>query len=150
MTPGRSVVATAEVKIDAPCGVVYEWATSPERVVLWVKDLVESRPLRDGVPLQVGARSIEVIKVGGKLLEVPAQVTALEAGRLVENRLNLPEGPATSRTEIVAVPGGCAVSQSMVAVFAGMRLVPGPVLSWLVRRRLGGDLGRLKRLVESR
>lgn len=150
MTRGRRVVATAELMIDAPCSVVYEWATSPERVVLWVKDLVESRPLCDGVSLEVGARSVEVIKVGGKLLEVPAQVTALEAGRLIENRLDLPDGPATSRTEVVAARGGCAVSQTMVAVFVGMRLVPAPLLSRLVRQRLVGDLRRLKKLVESR
>ena len=56
----RRVLATAETDIAAPPDVVYHWATAPDHVIRWVKDLVESRPLGEEATLRVGARSIEV------------------------------------------------------------------------------------------
>ncbi len=145
----RRVRATAETDIAAPPDVVYRWATAPDHVIRWVKDLVESRPVGEGANLEVGARSIEVIKEGGRLLNVPAEVTALEPGRLVEIRMDSPGGPVTSRTDIVGTAAGSAVTQSMDAVFTGMRLIPSSMLAKLLARRLDGDLRRLKKLVES-
>jgi len=145
---GRRVRARAETHIAAPPDVVYRWATAPDRVVLWVKDLVESRSLDDG-PMRVGARSIEVIQDGGKRLDVPAEVTALEPGRFVEIRMDSPGGPVTSRTDIAATATGSAVVQTMDAVFTGMRLIPSSILAILLTRRLDGDLRRLKKVVES-
>jgi hypothetical protein len=110
---------------------------------------MESRPLGDWATLEVGARSIEVLKAGRKLLNVPAEVTALEPGRLIENRLDMPGGPATSRVLITATSTGCTVTQSMEAEFTGMRLIPSSILAKLLAQRLNGDLRRLKKLVES-
>ncbi len=149
LTRERRVLAQAQTYVEAPPAVVYHWVTAPDRVVSWVKDLIESRPLAGGATLEVGARSVEVIKVGRTLLEVPAEITALEPGRLIENRLDTPEGPATSRLLITATSTGCTVSQSMEAVFTGMRLVPTSILRRLLAQRLNGDLGRLKKLVEN-
>jgi uncharacterized protein YndB with AHSA1/START domain len=97
LTRERRVEASARTDIEASPAVVYSWVTAPDRVVSWVKDLVESRPLADGAALQVGARSIEVLRVGRTLLEVPAEVTALQPDRLIENRLETPGGLSTSR-----------------------------------------------------
>lgn len=149
MTRERRVLASAQTDIAAPPAVVYPWVTAPDRVVSWVKDLMESRPLGDWATLEVGARSIEVLKAGRKLLNVPAEVTALEPGRLIENRLDMPGGPATSRVLITATSTGCTVTQSMEAEFTGMRLIPSSILAKLLAQRLNGDLRRLKKLVES-
>ena len=149
MTWERRVRASAQTDIKAPPTVVYGWVTSPDRVVTWVKDLMESRPLQVGATLEVGARSVEVLKIGGKRVEVPAEVTALEPGRLIENRFETPDGPAVSRVLITSTSTGSAVTQSMQAAFTGMRLVPTSILTKLLARRLNGDLRRLKNLVEN-
>jgi uncharacterized protein YndB with AHSA1/START domain len=149
LTRERRVEASAHTDIEASPAVVYRWVTSPDRVVSWVKDLAESRPLTDGAALEVGARSIEVLRVGRTLLEVPAEVTALQPDRLIENRLETPAGPSTSRVLITATPTGCTVTQRMETVFLGMRLVPSSILTKLLAQRLNGDLRRLKKLVES-
>ena len=104
MTRERRVEASASTDIEASPAVVYRWVTAPDRVVSWVKDLVESRPLGDGATLEVGARSIEVLKVGRTLLEVPAEITAVQPDRLIELRMELPEGPSTSRM-LITVKG---------------------------------------------
>ena len=149
LTGERRVEASARTDIEASPAVVYRWVTAPDRVVSWVKDLVESRPLSDAAALEVGARSIEVLRVGRTLLEVPAQVTALQPDRLIENRLETPGWPSTSRVLITATATGCTVTQTMDTVFAGMRLVPSSILAKLLAQRLNGDLRRLKKLVES-
>jgi hypothetical protein len=109
---------------------------------------VESRPLADGATLEVAARSIEVLGVGRTLLEVPAEVTALQPDRLIENRLETPGGPSTSRVLITETATGCTVTQSMETVFEGMRFVPSSIVAKLLAQRLNGDLRRLKKLVE--
>ena len=148
MTRQRRVEASARTDIEASPAVVYRWVTSPDRVVSWVKDLVESRPLADGATLEVGSRSIEVLRVGRTLLEVPAEVTALQPGRLIENRLETPGGPSTSRVLITETVTGCTVTQRMETVFEGMRFLPSSIVTKLLAQRLNGDLRRLKRLVE--
>lgn len=149
LTRERRVLARAQVDVEAPPAVVYDWVTAPDRVVTWVKDLMESRPLTDGASLEVGARSVEVLRIGGRLVPVPAEVTALEPGRFVENRLQTPDGTAVSRVLITATSTGSTVTQSMEAVFTGMRLVPTSIVTRLLAQRLNGDLRRLKSLVEN-
>jgi uncharacterized protein YndB with AHSA1/START domain len=149
LTRKRRVEASASTDIEASPAVVYRWVTAPDRVVSWVKDLVESRPLAEGAMLEVGVRSIEVLRVGRTLLEVPSEVTALQPDRLIENRLETPGGFSTSRVLITETATGCTVTQSMEAVFEGMRLLPTPIVTKLLAQRLNGDLRRLKKLVES-
>lgn len=144
----RQITATARTEIQAPPDAVFLWATDPERVTLWVSDLVESRPLRPGEPLRVGARAVEVLKVGGKLVEVPSEVTSLQPDRLIENSLETPDGPCRIRTDICPGPAGCAVTQTMVASLAGTGWLPSFLIRGLVTTRLQGDLKRLKSLVE--
>ncbi|MBA2559881.1 MAG: SRPBCC family protein [Propionibacteriales bacterium] len=149
MTLQRHVEANARVDIGAQPGDVYLWVTDPGRVPLWVKDLVESRPAPGNGAFQVGARSIEVIQVGRSRLEVPAEVTALDPDRLVENRMDMPEGTCLSRVGIEETPDGCTVTQTMEAVFPGMRWLPSSALKRMLSRRLRADLLRLKTLVEN-
>lgn len=149
MSRQRSIEAGARVDIEASPAVVYKWVTVPDRVVSWVKDLVESRPLEDEPTLTVGARSVEVIKVGRNLVEVPSVVTAAEPDRLAEIRMDMSDGPTTSRALITATSTGCTVEQTMSMEFTGMRLMPSWVLTRFLTHRLNDDLRRLKRLVES-
>lgn len=149
MPPVRHIRVTASTEVAAPAQAVFEWVTDPARVPRWVKDLQESRPVAPGEPLREGSRSVEVLQVGRSRLEIPAEVTAFEPGRLVENRLDLPEGPCTSRVTVQVTRHGCTVTQAMTAAFTGMRWVPSPLLATMVRHRLRGDLARLKALAES-
>ena len=150
MNSARRIEVTARTAIKARPQCVFEWISDPERVPLWIKDLVESRPDSVHKPLEQGARSIEVLQVGRSQLEVPAEVTAVEVNRLAENRLDLPEGPCTSRVTIIETSTGCIVTQTMTAAFTSMRWVPSVILAKMLSHRLRGDLHRLKTLIESR
>jgi len=148
MSAPRRVVVDARIDIDAPAGKTFRWVTDPALVPRWVQDLVESRPASVTEPIREGSRSVEVIKIGGKRLKVPAEVTALVPDRLVENRLELPDGASTSRVDLSDSPGGCTVTLTMTAEIAGMRWLPTPVLARMLTLRLRGDLRRLKAQVE--
>lgn len=148
MTGHRRIVVAARIDIHASAGQTFRWVTDPALVPLWVQDLLESRPASVTEPIQEGSRSVEVIKVGRTRLEVPAQITAIVPDRLVENRLELPDGASTSRVDILESPDGCTVTLTMEAVVAGMRWLPSPVLARMLTLRLRGDLRRLKAQVE--
>jgi uncharacterized protein YndB with AHSA1/START domain len=144
----RRIVVDASIDVSATAEQTFRWVTDPALVPRWVQDLVESRPASDTEPIREGSRSVEVIQVGRTRMEVPAQVTALVPDRLVENRLEMPDGASTSRVEITDHAGGCAVTLTMEAEVAGMRWLPTPVLSRMLTLRLRGDLRRLKAQVE--
>lgn len=145
----RRILVDARTDIRAPAGEVFRWVTDPALVPRWVQDLLESRPESATDPIRVGSRSVEVLEVGSKRLEVPSQVTAFVPDRLVENRMESPDGVSTSRVEIDESSEGCTVTLTMEAEMAGMRWIPSAVLARMLTSRLRGDLRRLKSQAES-
>jgi hypothetical protein len=109
---------------------------------------VESRPLADGATLEVAARSIEVLGVGRTLLEVPAEVTALQPDRLIENRLETLGGPPLKYCLHPLCDRAPGRGFSDEHPGEGMRFLPSSIVTKLLAQRLNGDLRRLKKLVE--
>lgn len=146
MTP--SLRATATVDVAADRARVFRLLTEPELVPRWVKGLVESRPEGDG-QVRLGARSVEVLRQGGRTTEMAAEIVELVPDSVVANRLEAADGHYLSRFELRDVGSACRVTQTMTAEIRLPRLVPRRVGTWLLAARLRQDLGRLKRLAES-
>ena len=146
MTP--SLGATATVDVAADRARVFRLLTEPDLVPLWVKGLVESRPEGDA-QVRLGARSVEVVREGGRTMHMAAEIVELVPDSIVANRLQAADAQYLSRFELRDVGSACRVTQSMTAEIALPRLVPGRLVAWMLAARLRQDLGRLKRLAES-
>ena len=146
MTP--SLAATATIDVVADRARVFRMLTEPELVPLWVKGLVESRPGGDG-QVRLGATSVEVVRQGGRTMEMTAEIVELIPDSVVANRLEAADMQYLSRFELHDVGSACRVTQSMTAEIQLPRLVPQGPVRWMVAARLRHDLGRLKRLAES-
>ena len=146
MTPSLRATATTDVAADRR--LVFRLLTEPELVPLWVKGLVESRPEGDG-QVRLGARSVEVVRQGGRTMQMAAEIVELIPDSIVANRLEAADGQYLSRFELRDVGSGCRVTQSMTAEIRVPRLVPRRPVVWMLAARLRQDLGRLKRLAES-
>ncbi len=146
MTP--SVRATATIDVAADRARVFRLLTEPELVPLWVKGLVESRPEGDG-QVRLGARSVEVVRQGGRTTQMVAEIVELIPESVVANRLEASDGQYLSRFELREAGPACRVTQSMTAEIRLPRLVPRRAVTWMLATRLRQDLGRLKRLAES-
>lgn len=147
-SPRRVIVATATTDVTASRAEVFRLLTEPELVPLWVKGLLESRPEGDG-GVRLGARSIEVIRGGGRTSLVPAEIIELTPDSVVASRLDTPDGPFVSRFELDDLPAGCRVTQSMTAHVRLPRVVPQRLVTWILAARLRQDLRRLSRLARS-
>ena len=73
----------AEITINQPADVVFQWLTEPDKLTQWVSGFVRSEPI-NGDSLFLGVKSKEIIDTGsGELMEMVMEVTALEPGRLL-------------------------------------------------------------------
>ena len=143
-----SLRATATIDVAADRARVFRLLTEPELVPLWVKGLVESRPEGDR-QVRLGARSVEVVRVGGRTMQMAAEIVELIPDSVVANRLEAADGQYLSRFELRDVGSACRVTQSLAAEVRLPRLVPRRLVTWMLAARLRQDLGRLKRLAES-
>ena len=143
-----SLRATATIDVGASRARVFRLLTEPELVPLWVKGLLESRPEGDG-QVRLGARSVEVVRRGGRTVQMAAEIVELIPDSIVTNRLEAADGQYLSRFELRDVGSACRVTQSMTAEIRVPRLVPRRFVAWMLAARLRQDLGRLKRLAES-
>ena len=143
-----SLGATATIDVAADRVRVFRLLTEPELVPLWVEGLVESRPEGDG-QVRLGARSVEVVRQGGRTTRMAAEIVELIPDSVVANRLEAADGRYLSRFELAAAGSGCRVTQSMTAEIRLPRLVPRRLVTWMLAARLRQDLRRLKRLAES-
>ena len=143
----------ASVDIDRPAPVVYPWVTEPEKLKQWVGWLaaVESE---DPGPRQVGSRETWVMDDPDRKrrMRIAAEVTALEANRLVRVHVQVPgafEGDSEYRLE--ELEGGRTRLHSLgqfrytSPVFRFME----PLITPQAKKKLSGDFTRLKQLVET-
>ncbi len=84
----------ASVDIARPADVVFTWITEPERVKSWVGWLVEIRSMTPHTA-GVGARQVWVMEDrnnNNQRMNINSEVTRLDPDRLLETRLDAPEG----------------------------------------------------------
>jgi uncharacterized protein YndB with AHSA1/START domain len=139
---------TEQIVIDRPPSEVWEVVTDLSTHPRWRPAVVELRPLSDG-PLAVGTRVREVLRFGGRRIELADEVTALEPERLFGMRGEWKS--ASFELELRLAPADDGTSVTFDWTLAPRTLlmrVAMPFLGWTMRRSTVEELAGLKEYVE--
>lgn len=140
------MVDVVSAVVPAEPGEVFRYLTEPELLTRWIDGLQESRPLGDGV-LRVGARSIEVVAVHGKAMEIESEVTALDADRTLAVRITYPgAGTVDMVYELTPAAGGTELRLTATPHYRGVARLFGPLMR--SRKRLQSNVDRLAQVLE--
>jgi uncharacterized protein YndB with AHSA1/START domain len=145
----RGLVLTADVPSDPHH--VFRYLTEPDLLPRWIDGLRESRPQGDGV-MRVGAKSIEVVEVRGKLVEMVSEVIALEGERVLTVRVSYPDAGDTDMTyELAPATLGTELRLTVTPRYRGLaRLVMGSrFMRRATERQLQSNLDRLVHVVSA-
>ena len=152
---GRGVSShQTSVDISRPAPVVFTWITEPDRVKSWVGWMVEIRDLTPGTT-GVGAREIWVMEDrnnNNQRMDIETEVTRLETDRLLEARLNVPEGfTGTVTYELQPLEGNRTrlIYRGTFHYQHWLAKLLEPVISRSAQQKLEEDLERLKQKAES-
>jgi len=136
------------VEIAAPAERVFAWLTEPELMQRWVGGLREFRPL-DPEP-GPGARSEQVVELGGRRMDVRSELVRYEPGEAVTAQLTGKGFDVTTGYRLEAGDSGTVVHATVDTKLHGLagRLLGG-VVEKHAQRKLERDLATLKQLVEA-
>jgi uncharacterized protein YndB with AHSA1/START domain len=138
--------------IDRPVADVFRHVCDPQLLCTWQTNTV-SAVVQDGAgPIGLGTRLHEVHRApGGRELASVVEVSEFEPDRVLG--LRVVEGtPVHARFEFVADAddgGGTVVRMHGYGRLAGALRFAQPLLQRVLRRQFQGDLGRLKRVLET-
>jgi uncharacterized protein YndB with AHSA1/START domain len=141
-----------DILIGRPAEEVFEFVTAPENDRLWSSTAVERRVESEG-PIKVGSRINAVDKFLGRRIESTFEVTEHEPNS--RSAIRFVSGPIRAEGTYTLEPsnGGTRFRWALEAppglggVYLGR--VTDPVVTWFFRRRVQGDLRKLKEVLES-
>ena len=142
------------IEIDKPADVVFAWITEPVRLKSWVGWLIDiHRETPD--PVRVGSREVWVMEDrnnNNQRMEIHAEYTRVEPSRLVEARLQVPEGftgtiiyelqPIDARRTHLTYRGQYHFDHWLAKLLE-------PVISRSAQQKLNEDLARMKQKAEA-
>ena len=144
----NQLVLTAAVPAEPHA--VFRYLTEPDLLPRWIDGLRESRPAGDGV-MRVGARSIEVVDVHGKTMEIVSEVTALDPDRELAVRITYPGAGDTDMVyELTPVAHGTDVRLTVTPRYRGIARLAGRLIRSSTRQRLQANLDRLAQVIHAR
>ena len=138
---------TVETVIDRPREEVAGFAMDPANDRRWIGGVVESRRLGEG-PLGVGLRVERRARFLGRRFRYVTEVRELEAGRRLAMRSVAGPFPLRVVYEFEERGGGTLMRIRNAGEPRGFFRLMGPLLARLVRRRVSGDLERLRGVLE--
>ena len=141
MTP--SVDVTAELRIERPRAAVAAFMFDPANDRKWTAGLVASRTLTSG-PLRVGSQLERTSQFLGRTFSYMIEVLQMDRERFVELRATNPF-EMRIRYELEDTPSGTLVRIHAVGAGSGFFRMATPLLAVVARRRIAGDLKRLRR-----
>ena len=139
-----------EIVIDRPPEEVFAFVTTPENDGQWVSTAVE-RQRETEEPIGVGSRIRAVDKFLGRRIESTLEVTEHEPN--TRSTIHL-RGPINAQGSYVLEPVGSGTrfrwaleaDPGLGGLFLGR--ITDPFVTWVFRRRVQGDLRRLKAALE--
>jgi len=137
-----------ETRVGRPRAEVAAYATDWRNDPDWIGALTDVRPLTDE-PFGVGSQVARVATFLGRGFEYVNEVVEYEPGaRLVMRSVKAPF-PMMVTYEFEDADGATLVRIRAQGDASGFYRAAGPVLSRAVKRAIGGDLRRLKSLLEA-
>lgn len=150
---GNGATREASIEIAAAPEGVWRWLVEPERVKQWVGGLTTIESLTPDKGLEVGARDRLVVELHGSEHELFTEVTQVEPGRALEQRL-WQSGPLAwhevARFAVQGLGEGRArftvTASYTYTTFLGVVMLP--IIRVAAAQKLAEDLSRLRGLVE--
>lgn len=137
---------TAETLVARPRDVVRSYVIDPANDTKWIGGISEARLVTEGA-VDVGTRVARVASFLGKRIEYMNEVTALTDDEL---EMRSVQGPFPMHITYGFVPdgNGTRMTVRVRGESGGFYRIAGPLLARQVRRSIGGDVERLRRLFE--
>ena len=137
-----------ETVIERPRLEVARYAMDPANDPLWIGGVEEARPLTSG-PIAVGSRVARVAKFMGRRIDYVLEVLEHQpTGVLVMRSIEAPFPMLVTYGFADAVGGGTVVRIRVEGEPDGWMRFGGRLSSFMVKRKVRGDLKRLKGLLE--
>jgi uncharacterized membrane protein len=141
-----------DILIGRPAEDVFAFVTDPQNDRLWSSTAVERR-VESGGPIEVGSRIHAVDKFLGRRIESTFEVTEHEPSRRSAIRFVSGPIPAEGTYTLEPANGGTRFRWGLEAPpgLGGLYLgrFTDPLVTWMFRRRVQGDLRKLKQVLES-
>ena len=138
-----------EIVIAKQRAEVAAFVAAPDNDPIWIGGVVESNALSEG-PISPGSKVKRVAKFLGKRMDYVTEVVEYDPLSLLAMRTESGPLPMTIRYQFEEVPGGTLIRVHVQGEPGGFYKLTGPLLNLAVKRSLGKDLARLKRLLEAR
>lgn len=143
-----SIDVSVETTIERPIGEVVAYVIDPANEPAWIQGIVESTPITPD-PVGVGSKARRVAKFMGRRIEYTPEVTEFEPGRRLLMQTNVPF-PMTIEYSFADQDGRTVVRQRLRGGPSGIMALADPLMAMMVKRNVGGDMRRLRDLLNSR
>lgn len=139
---------TAEIRISRPADEVAAFMFDPAHDPIWIGGISEAQPLGDA-PLRVGSRVRRRASFLGRRIDYVMEIVALEPGRRLAMHAVEAPMPMDVTYEVDPAADGAVARVRVQGDAGGLYRLAGPLVSAQVGRSIGGDVRRLKGILES-
>ena len=146
-SPSRGIDITSSVIVRRPPAEVFAFIADPENNPRWQKGMESCRITSEG-PFELGATYAQEARFLGKKIETLFEVTAFEAGRMIEITSTSGTFPIQVRRSVEPVPEGTRVRARVQGDPTGVFALAKPLMKRMVKSSVDGDYARLKSLLE--
>lgn len=140
---------TAEVRIARPADEVAGYMFDPANDPAWISGISEAEPLGP-LPIAVGSRVRRRASFLGRRIDYVMEIVALEPGRRLAMHAVEAPMPMDVTYEVEPAHDGAVARVRVQGDAGGLYRVAGPLISAQVSRSIGGDVRRLRGLLEAR
>ncbi|MEQ9078488.1 MAG: SRPBCC family protein [Sandaracinaceae bacterium] len=146
-SPSRGIDITSSVIVRRPPAEVFALIADPENNPRWQKGMKSCRITSEG-PFELGATYAQEARFLGKKIETLFEVTAFEAGRMIEITSTSGTFPIQVRRSVEPVPEGTRVRARVQGDPTGVFALAKPLMKRMVKSSVDGDYARLRSLLE--
>ena len=139
---------TAEIGISRPADEVAAYMFDPANDPAWISGISEAEPL-DATPVTVGSRVRRRASFLGRRIDYVMEVVALDPGRRLAMHAVEAPMPMDVTYEVDPAPNGAVARMRVKGDAGGLYRLASPLVSAQVGRSIGGDVRRLKGILES-
>ena len=140
---------TAEVRIARSSDEVAAYMFDPANDPAWISGISEAEPLGPP-PIAVGSRVRRRASFLGRRIDYVMEVVAFDPGRRLAIHAVEAPMPMDVTYEVEPAPQGAIARVRVQGDAGGLYRVAAPLISAQVSRSIGGDVRRLRELLEAR
>jgi len=140
---------TASVEIERAPHEVASYAFDPANDPAWIGGIKRAEMMTEP-PLREGTRVSRTAHFLGRKIEYVLEVVRMEPGRLLEMKSVKSPFPMEVMYAIEPSAAGSTMRIHVGGDSGGFYRFASPIVAPMVRRNIAGDLGRLKKILESK